>query len=128
MEKSIKITVPVDYTYNGKAYRFCYAVGSKIIGIDTEGNKTAFDYLTGKPSGTAVSDADLEGSEDRKVRRNYWARVLIKYWAGKVDTATVITAYKAEGMEQVFSEGKERLELLSNVPTLCDALYEIIEP
>ena len=128
MEKSIKITVPVDYEYNGKAYRFCYAVGDQIIGIDESGEKTAFDYLTGKPSGRAVSDAQLKSTEDRKVRRNYWARVLIKHWAGRADVATVITAYKAEGMERVFEEGKDRLQLLPNVPTLCDALYEIIEP
>lgn len=127
MSTLIEITVPVKYETDQTEYKLIAAKDDYIIGRDTKGGLSLFEWSTGKTVSGFVSEEDIVKASDRKVRRNFWARKLVHYWSGKTTAESVINSFAADDLVDIFEDPVNGLKLRARIPSLSDALLKIVE-
>ncbi len=129
MSKVLKVTVPVyaSFPEGEEAWELFLVRENKIIG--KRGSEyRGFDYLTGSNESCTVTDEELKAAQNGKVRRNFWLRTLVKYWKNEASGESVIKAFEADELLDVFDTGSDgRLRLRTVFSDIAQVLEHIIE-
>ncbi len=127
MSRLISITVPVEYSYGEKVFKLSAVADNYLIGRDRDGALSSFEWNSGQPVPFQASEKDMEEAGHSKVRRNFWARMLTRFWKGEADAASVINAFAADELLDAFRDPSEGLHLNNDIQSLAELLTRIIE-
>ncbi len=127
MSTLISITVPVKYETEQAEYKLIATKDNYLIGRNPEGGLSLFEWNTGKIISGAVSEDELKKASENKVRRNFWARKLTHYWAGKTTAESVVNSFAADDLIDIFESPEGGLKLKAQISSLSDELLKIVE-
>ncbi|MCR5790055.1 MAG: hypothetical protein K6G83_09230 [Lachnospiraceae bacterium] len=124
----IEVTVPVPYEVEGTAYQLVAAADNWLVGRDKEGKLSAFSWENGVAAPfVKVSEQELSAAGAYKVRRNFWLRMLTAFWAGEKQPDSVVNAFSADEIDNVFEIRGGKLALKEEIPSLVSVLRRIVE-